>query len=292
MSFDRYLAKQPLRQLAEITPELLDAFLASRQNRRPRSYNHLLGVLRRLFDWMVAQELIASSPLRARPRRETAKRNFYMFDLASAQRLIELAESLPDNNRARLRGPSYATCFALLYGLGLRVGEVTRLKRSDVDLNRNVLIVRETKFAKTRLVPFGPRLAARLETFLTLREAHGRKLGAGDFIFSFTPRGSVHPGTISQTFHLLVPRLNLDLPAGVDAPRLHDLRRSFAVATLTRWYISGIDPGARLNHLATFLGHADPSSTAVYLSITDAILGAAAERFSRFANPFAATNAS
>src|SRR6266404_949452 len=52
------------------------------------------------------------------------------------------------------------TMFALLYGLGLRVGEVARLQRADVDLARAVLCVRATKFGKSRLVPFGPRMAA------------------------------------------------------------------------------------------------------------------------------------
>jgi integrase len=41
--------------------------------------------------------------------------------------------------------------FALLYGLGLRVGEVSRLCGGDVDLNRQLLVIRDTKFSKSRL---------------------------------------------------------------------------------------------------------------------------------------------
>src|ERR1700691_2578315 len=68
-------------------------------------------------------------------------------------------------------------------------------------------------------------------------------------------------------------------PPGVSPPRLHDLRHSFAVATLLRWYRQGIDPNCRLMHLSTFLGHVDPSSTAVYLTITEELLHQAAQRF-------------
>lgn len=69
------------------------------------------------------------------------------------------------------------------------------------------------------------------------------------------------------------------------APRLHDLRHSFAVATLLRWYRSGVNPADRLIHLSTFLGHVHPSSTAVYLTITAELLGEASGRFERFAAP-------
>jgi integrase len=71
----------------------------------------------------------------------------------------------------------------------------------------------------------------------------------------------------------------------VASPRLHDLRHSFAVGTLLRWYRDGADPAARLLHLSTFLGHVDPASTAVYLTITADLLRAASHRFERFAVP-------
>jgi len=104
-------------------------------------------------------------------------------------------------------------------------------------------------------------------------------------LFSFTQGRHIHPCTISQTFHKLLPQLELRLPPGVAPPRVHDLRHSFAVGTLLRWYREGVDPNRRLIHLATFLGHVDPNSTAVYLTITDELLREAAQRFHAFAQP-------
>ena len=126
---------------------------------------------------MVEQETLAVSPVRLRPRRETTRRIPYLFDLPRACRLIEVAAALPDNNKAPLRGPTYATIFALLYGLGLRVGEVARLTRADVDLDRRLLVIRETKFAKSRLVPFGPRM---IHAARRLCRPPGAPLGAAD----------------------------------------------------------------------------------------------------------------
>jgi integrase len=130
-------------------------------------------------------------------------------------------------------------------------------------------------------------MAARLVAYLALRERRIGVLEPLAPIFSFTPGRAIHPGTISQTFHALVPRLGLTLPAGIAAPRVHDLRHSFAVGTLLRWYRDGSDPGSRLLHLSTFLGHVDPASTAVYLTITADLLQAAGDRFARFVAPLA-----
>ncbi len=282
---DRHLVKRGVAHLEEVTPAVIEAFLASRPRQRPRSYNHLLGVLRRLFGWMIDQGMLVTSPLRVRPRRETARRIPYLFDLPHACRLIEVATALPDNNRATHRGATYATIFAVLYGLGLRVGEVARLTLADVDLGRRLLVIRGTKFGKSRLVPFGPQMAARLTSYLDLRHKGAGTLPPQSPAFSFTAGQSIHPGTISQTFHALVPRLGLSLSAGVATPRAHDLRHSFAVGTLLRWYREGSDPAARLLQLSTFLGHVNPASTAVYLTITAELLEAAGERFGRYAMP-------
>jgi len=278
---DAFLFRRAVGSVDAITPERLQQFLASRRHRRPRSYNELLGVVRRLFEWIVAQGRLERSPLRAGKRRESAQRIPYLFDAGDARRLLNLADQLPDQSRAPLRGPTYRTIFALLYGLGLRVGEVSRLQRQDVDLDRDLLRIRGTKFGKDRLVPFGPRMARLLHRHLELR---GNDVLVPEApLFSFTKRGHVHPGTISQTFRHLVPKLGLVVPSGTAAPRVHDLRHAFAVGTLLRWYREGVDPAARLFHLATFLGHVNPSSTAVYLTITPELLATANRRFEGFA---------
>jgi site-specific recombinase XerD len=151
--FDQYLVERKIESVAQITPELVDAFLASRPRTRPRSYNHLLSVVRRLFKWLVRQGRLSQSPVQSRPRRATAAQMMFLFDRSQAQQLLSLARELPDNNNGPNRGRIYFMVFALMYGLGLRVGEAVRLCRQDVDLERKVLVIRQTKFLKSRLVP-------------------------------------------------------------------------------------------------------------------------------------------
>jgi site-specific recombinase XerD len=280
---DRFLIERGIRGIDDIGPELVEAFLASRPRARPRSFNHLLCVVRRLFDWLVAQGDLASSPVRIGPRRETAQRIPYLFNAEHARRLLDAAMHLPDTSNAPLRGHTYRTMFALLYGLGLRVGEVSRLCGRDVDFGRQLLVIRDTKFSKSRLVPFGPRIGQLLEDYLERRSARYGSLGVDALLFSFDGSKAISPTAICGTFHRLFDQLKLPIPPGASRPRVHDLRHSFAVGTLLRWYREGIDPSTRLLHLSTFLGHSDPASTAVYLTITPELLAQASWRFDRFA---------
>jgi integrase len=126
-----------------------------------------------------------------------------------------------------------------------------------------------TKFSKSRLVPFGPRIAALLRRYREEREQRLGPFPSDAPLFSFGRGRGLNPSTISQVFHSLVPRLDLHVPPGTASPRAHDLRHSFAVGTLLRWYRAGVDP----------------ASTAVYLTITQELLQEANRRFEAFARP-------
>jgi len=270
--------------LSDLTPALLEQFLGSRARSQPRSFNHLRNVVGCLMDWAVTQELIAVSPLRTRRRRVTSQRIPFLFDAAQARRLLDEASRLPDNPRAARRGTTYRTMFALCYGLGLRAGEVCGLRLGDVDTGRDLLVVRGGKFGKSRLVPHGPRIAALLGAQLE-RRREDDATAAEDPMFTFVANRPVDPCTASQVFHRLVMALDLRVPDGVSPPTLHCLRHSFAVGCLLRWYRQGLNPADRLHQLSTFMGHVDPDSTAIYLTITTELLDEANNRFERYAAP-------
>jgi integrase len=280
----RFAGEHHVSCLGGLTPALLEDFLVSRPRSRPRSFNHLLGVVRGLLDWAVTWQLLEASPLQARRRRVTSQRIPFLFDPDQARRLLDAAAALPDRPRAPARGPTYHAIFALCYGLGLRAGEACSLRLGDVDTDRSLLVVRGGKFGKHRLVPYGPRMAGLIGEQVTRRARTGA-IGAQAPLFTFDGQRPVHPGTASQTFHHLVATLGLPVPSGVSPPRLHDLRHSFAVGCLLRWYRAGIDPSARLCQLSTYMGHVDPGSTSVYLTMTPQLLGEASRRFEAFAAP-------
>ena len=279
-----FAEQHSLTDLADLTPQLLDEFVASRPRRRARSFNHLIAVLGSFLDWAVSQQLLDAPPWHGKRRRETDQRLPFLLDPSQARRLLKAAAALPDNPRATGRGPTYHAIFALCYGLGLRAGEACGLHLDDVDTDRQLLIVRGGKFGKSRLVPFGPRIGE----LLTLQLGHRREHdGAGKDapLFTFDGRRCVNRGSASQTFRHLAAELVFPVPEGTTAPHLHCLRHSFAVGCLLRWYREGVDPSTRLFRLSTFMGHVDPSSTAVYLTITPELLTEASGRFEAYAEP-------
>jgi len=280
----RFAEERDAGQLEQLTPALLDDFLASRSRPRPRGFNHLLGVVRRLLDWAVARELLEVSPLRTRPRRETARRIPFLFDTTQARQLLDAAAALPDCTQAPLRGATYRTIFALCYGLGLRVGEASALRVGDIDRSRSLLVVTRGKLGKSRLVPHGPRIGELVAQQLQ-RRSDGVRLDDDAPLFTFDGRRSVHPRSVSVTFHRLALALGFTAPAGVSPPVLHSLRHSFAVGCLLRFYRQGLDPAAQLQRLSTFMGHVDPVSTAVYLTITAQLMDEANRRYEAFAEP-------
>jgi integrase len=280
----RFASEHGVERLEQLSPAVLDEFLASRQRSNARSFNHLLGVVGCLLDWSVAQELLECSPLQTRRRRVTATRIPFILDAAQARRLLDAAGALSDGSRAPHRGATYRTIFALCYGLGLRGGEACALRVGDIDRSRELLIVKGGKFGKSRLVPHGPRIGALIDEQLNRRIAGGR-LDDQAPLFTFNRHASISRQAASGTFTQLARALGFTTPAGLSAPRLHSLRHSFAVGCLLRWYRQGLDPASRLHQLSTFMGHVDPISTAVYLTITPTLLQEANRRYEAFAEP-------
>jgi integrase len=175
-----------------------------------------------------------------------------------------------------LRAATYDALIGLLAATGLRIGEAIKLDRSDVDWNQAVLLIRESKFGKSRLVPLHASSLRALGEFAALREQLQPHPNAASFFVSLT-RNRLSYAVVSETFRRLVDTAGVGAGA-LSPPRLHDLRHTFAVATLLRWYRSDEDVQAKIPALSTYLGHREPSSTYWYLSAAPELLALAAAR--------------
>ncbi len=139
-----------------------------------------------------------------------------------------------------------------------------RLRVADVDLNRGVLTVRETKFGKDRLVPPAVPLVQRLQRFAA---SFGTR-PSGAYFFPTLHGRPWSIGTIYHIYRELLLRCAISHGGRGKGPRLHDLRHTFAVHTLLRWYREGADLNAKLPVLATYLGHQSLMGTQRYLHLT------------------------
>ena len=159
-----------------------------------------------------------------------------------------------------LRPQTYATLLALLASTGLRVSEALGLLHTDVTADG--LLIRETKFRKTRLVPLHDTAKIGLDRYLALR----RKVGSADDHVFIGDHGRALPyHAVHETFKTLLRKTNL-LPApGRPRPRLHDLRHTFAVRALQASPSGRTRVNQHMVALSTYLGHVNIYATYWYL---------------------------
>ncbi len=157
---------------------------------------------------------------------------------AEVQRLFA---ALPDNR--------YRTLIRTTYACGLRLGEVVRLRVADIDSGRGVLVVRQGKGRKDRLVPLSPALLDELRRYW-------RRHRPADWLFpGQRPGQHLHRGALQRTFARIVRPLDFQKRVS-----LHTLRHSYATHLL--------EAGVDVVTLQRLLGHRHLSTTAGYLHVS------------------------
>jgi len=178
--------------------------------------------------------------------------------------------------RWRLPAATHETLIGLLAATGLRVGEALKLDRSDIDWTEGVLLIRESKFGKTRNVPVLSSTLAGLERYAKVRDQLCERATTRSFFVSVRGTRLIYP-VVQEVFRRLCDETGVGAEAA-NRPRIHDFRHSFAVTTLLEWYRTGENVEVRLPWLSTYLGHRDPRSTYWYLSAAPELLALAAGR--------------
>jgi integrase len=202
-------------------------------------------------------------------------------------RILGTASLLPASHQNPLRRQTVRLALILLFCCGLRRGELLRLRIRDFDPYDNLLRIERTKFHKSRLVPLSDSVAVDVHRYLALRRRR-RHCSTPDAFLLWSNNRLASENTYSapalaDNWQLLCIATGVVDHRG-RPPRLHDLRHSFAVAALHRWYEQGIDVQRKLPHLATYLGHVSPVSTHYYLQLSPDLQQAASQLFHQYAD--------
>jgi integrase len=200
--------------------------------------------------------------------------------------LLSAASQLGTNGN--LRAATYETLFGLLASTGLRVSEAIHLLDADVDLAQGLLTVRQTKFNKSRQLPLHPSTIAALLSYRTLRQKQVHE--HADLHFFVGTRGhrlgkSLSSRQVDRVFATLRKKLGWINRGAHDAPRVHDLRHTFAVRRVLLWQRQGTDIDQSMLALSTYMGHAKISHTYWYLTAIPELMSTAAGKFEQFAQP-------
>lgn len=186
-----------------------------------------------------------------------------------------------------LRAATYTTLFGLIASTGLRISEALSLRDPDVDLDRGLLTIRQTKFGKSRQVPLHPSAIGPMASYRALRRQHVHPTPNTTFFVSSRGMRRGEPLGDRQA-HRMFAQLREQMGwvdrGGHGHPRIHDLRHSFAVRRLILWHELGADLHQRMLALSTYMGHVNISNTYWYLSGVPELMALAGARFERFAD--------
>lgn len=205
-------------------------------------------------------DLLPRVPLRTTP-------SIYSSD--EIARILRAARNFraPRTPRHEFRRATCETLFGLLAASGMRASEAIRLDCNDVDWTHKLVVVRGSKFGKSREVVLHDTVMRALCRYATHRDrVHPRPQTPSFFVSLAGTRliyNNVH-GTFARLLRI----------AGIQRAkaRVHDLRHTFIVRTILRWYREGVDVDARMPVLSTYVGHRNPSSTYWYLSATPELM--------------------
>jgi integrase/recombinase XerD len=278
--FDAYVAEKfPVARV--VTRPMVAGYLKTLEDRHLVTRRHQLTTLRQFCRFLFQlnpDTYIPESNLLPMARSQFRP---HIYTLGEVTDLMQLARRLPPADS--LRPHTYATLIGLLWATGLRGGEAVRLNFEDIDLQKGILHIRQTKNFKSRLVPLADSTRLALQAYWDQRANLGMDQSLqSPFFVSVRKRRCAHR-TLDGTFRMLTRELGLMSAYGRE-PRLHDLRHTWATRCLAKLYETGKDPNAELPVIATYLGHVNIACTTIYLHPTADLLAQAGDRFQRYVN--------
>lgn len=277
---ERYLklldALTPGRRSGVVDEPLVREFLCGAG---PGSRPHRLTVVRQLARFLCVEEPRTFVPPRrflAIQRRRAPTR---VLSREECCRFLDACDRLPSTAAFPHRGLVHGMALRLLLLTGLRRGEALGLKDEHVDLVAGIIAIHRGKFGKSRFVPVAPDLTERLRVY---REAVMARVGIRKPADIFFPSADGHRPcsrtSLYKSFRTVLSIAGIAHGGRGHGPRLHDLRHTFAVLRLLTWYEQGADLNAKLPVLATYLGHLGLTTSAVYLHMTQDLVGEVTRR--------------
>ena len=199
------------------------------------------------------------------------RRTPYIFTQKEIRALLRAAGTL--GPAGSLRPKTYVTMLGLIAATGLRISEALALRLDDI--TPSGLVIRQTKFRKSRLVPLHPSTRQALEAYLVAR----RRIAESDttVFLSEWSTGLRYP-TVIATYLALVRGIGIHPGPGRPGPRIHDLRHTFAVRSLEQCTGDRSAVARHMLALSTYLGHAHLMDTYWYLQATPRLLADVADR--------------
>ena len=233
-----------------------------------------LGMVIRLARYLRAEDERHDVPAPVFGAEKSSRPTPCILTLEQIQQLVTAASKMT----YRICAATYPTLFSLLACTGLRVTEATQLRFDDV--TPDGLIIRRTKFRKSRLVPLHETAHKGLQSYLVQRRLYAP---LDDHVFVSFQGRPLSVSAVDEAFRIAVKRIGLPLGAGGVRPRPHSLRHSFAVRALLTCPDGRDAITKHMLALSTYLGHSKVAHTYWYLEAVPDLMRDIADHAEQFA---------
>jgi integrase len=262
----------------KLTPQRFAAWTLTLSHLRPTVRRNRMRIVRNLCLYLRRSEPNCFVPDPSTFPAPHAPLPPHIFTEEQIVRLLRVAATLRSRSDTPLCAEVFRIAIVLLYTAGLRRGELVRLVLADYDQSARTLLIRTSKFHKSRLVALSDDAAREMDVYLKARKRLPHAASSPLLANCWGGLRAYSGGSFGHNLHRLFMRADIRTVQG-HFPRVHDLRHTHAVHALLRWYRAGVDVHAKLPVLATSMGHVSIASTAYYLPFLEPIAQAASERF-------------
>lgn len=281
-AFSKYIGVN--KMVSNISDKKIADFLYKGTGTVTNNFFTKLTVLRGFYNYSVTRSYVKRSPIPTNLPQKPKAFTPYIYSHKELKRLFAAALTY-QKIHSFINPYMIHVLLVLLYGTGMRLSEALSLKISDINFSESFLTIHETKFYKTRLVPFGKKVAVLLAEYMKWKRKNEYFENDDHPVFMGRKNEFLSGATVRSIFDSIRQEANIKRTDNNRfQPRIHDLRHAFAVHRLTSWYKKHNDVQKLLPSLSIYLGHVCLESTAVYLTMTPELLTEANMRFEQYVN--------
>lgn len=270
-------------EIRELTKTEVTDYLYSGHEQVTSHWFCKYGALKGFLTWCISrghtEQWILTDTIPNRPEHIVP----YIYTDNELKRIFDTA-LVYQKNRSSIYPECVRAILMLTYFMGLRIHETMSLRIRDLRLKDCCVLIRESKFYKSRIVTFNKDVLKVIQDFLGWRKAQGMPEDPDTNLWLDEKNNPMKKDTFNDIFDRIRKKAGIRRVDGaIYQPRIHDLRHTFAVNRLKQWYENGEDVHQLLPALSTYMGHKHLSHTSVYLTMTDSILKLTSDMFQDFA---------
>lgn len=264
--FDRLCIKLNV-QTAELTDALISEWVAPRSGESKNTRAARITALKGFADFLNSKGAQIKWPRIQQCWQSQSEFVPYIFTFDEVTRILKISDAQPVPACGSQFHIIFPAILRVLYGTGLRISEALHLKNEDVDLERRLLTVWNSKFDNSRCLPISRSLCDELVRYVGQLKRPQKSV----YFFPNSKGEPYSQRTVYDKFRDVLWQSGIPHGSGRKGPRVHDFRHTFAVHSLQKCADAGIDTYTFLPVLATYLGHKKVSTTEKYLRLTSEV---------------------